>query len=262
MANTPPDRMSSDSTERFSVRADYYSKYRPGYPAEIVEVLQREIGFGPDETVADIGSGTGLLAKAFLQYGNRVYGVEPNARMRFHAERNLAGFPNFLSVKGTAEHTTLPAESINLVTVGQALHWFDPVMAAKEFARVSKPKGHLCVVYNEMTRRSKFMRSLHLLTVRNEDPRRDVPNADTQYASRFFDRGRFSKIALRNEQLLDFDGLMGRLLSASHMPSPRDRGRVGKLKRDVTRLFDTNQSGGQVKLVYDTKVYVGRISYK
>ena len=56
-----------DFTRRFDKRANDYSKYRPSYPLGILDILMSEIGFGPSAIVADIGSGTGLLSKLFLQ---------------------------------------------------------------------------------------------------------------------------------------------------------------------------------------------------
>ena len=79
--------------------------------------------------VADVGSGTGLLARVFLGRGHRVYGVEPNAAMRAAAGEDLRGFPAFVSVAGTAEQTTLPDAGVDLVVAGQAFHWFDPAPA-------------------------------------------------------------------------------------------------------------------------------------
>src|SRR5713101_5782813 len=113
--------MSADFTERFTGRDTAYSKYRPGYIAEILSILKSEIGFDRDKTVADIGSGTGLLSKLFLQNGSKVFGVEPNDEMRSLADQSLSSLPNFVSVRGSAENTTLKDSSIDLVTVGQAL---------------------------------------------------------------------------------------------------------------------------------------------
>jgi len=249
-----------DPTGRFSVRADYYSKYRPGYPGRLIKALQAEMDFSTDHIVADIGSGTGLLSRVFLENGNRVFGVEPNTRMRHHAEDNLRVFRGFVSVNGTAEDTTLPGSSIDLLTVGQALHWFDPAGAAREFSRVSKPAGRLCVAYNEKRRGSRFMRAFQEVTDRNERPRKNIPDVDSRYASRFFQDGNFSKVILKNEQFLDYEGLVGRLLSASHMPTPRERGRIIKLRRDVRALFDAYESGGTVRLLYDTRLFIGKVA--
>ena len=74
--------MSVRPTERFSNRVEHYIKYRPGYPPAILETLRAECGLTPQSIVADIGSGTGILAEMFLKNGNAVFGVEPNREMR------------------------------------------------------------------------------------------------------------------------------------------------------------------------------------
>ncbi|HYA55367.1 MAG TPA: methyltransferase domain-containing protein [Nitrososphaerales archaeon] len=251
--------MDLNPIERFTVRADDYAKYRPGYPPGIIGILEREVGFSRNQTVADIGSGTGLLTKLFLENGNRVFGVEPNSGMRHHAESSLSGFRRFVSVKGTAEHTTLRERSVDLVTMGQALHWFDPDGTAAELARISKPGGSLCIAYNETRRGSEVMRAFRNVTVRNEGRRRNEPNVGLRYSRRFFKGGRISRFVLPNEQTLDFEGLLGRLLSGSHMPTRNEPTRLRKLERDVRRLFDSFQEEGRIRLLYDTRLFVGRI---
>src|SRR6476661_7118338 len=110
----------SDNIERFSNRVDNYVKYRPGYPSAILDLFRDEMNLGTHSVVADIGSGTGLSAKLFLENGNKVYGVEPNAAMRAAAEEFLKPFPNFVSVDGTSEDTTLPNDSVDIVIAAQA----------------------------------------------------------------------------------------------------------------------------------------------
>ncbi|MCB0113374.1 MAG: hypothetical protein KDD84_04780, partial [Caldilineaceae bacterium] len=61
-------------TERFSNRVKNYVKYRPGYPAALIDLLEAECQLTSASVVADIGSGTGLLTKLFLDNGNTVFG--------------------------------------------------------------------------------------------------------------------------------------------------------------------------------------------
>ena len=58
-----------DSTQRFSSRVDNYVRYRPGYPAEILELLKTECGLKPSSILADIASGTGILTAMLLENG-------------------------------------------------------------------------------------------------------------------------------------------------------------------------------------------------
>src|SRR5271169_3716586 len=131
----------SDAKQRFSNRVADYVRYRPSYPAELLPLLQTWCNLRPEFSVADIGSGTGLLGKLFLDFGNRVYGVEPNAEMRAAGEEFLRDYPKFRSVAGSAEATTLPSDSVDFVTAGQAFHWFQMQPARNEFHRILKAEG-------------------------------------------------------------------------------------------------------------------------
>src|SRR6478735_8602849 len=108
-----------DPTARFADRVADYVATRPGYPPAVLDLLRGEAGLTRSSAIADVGSGTGLSAQLFLKNGNTVYGVEPNAEMRAAGEQFLAGYPGFHSVAGTAEATTLPDASIDLVVAGQ-----------------------------------------------------------------------------------------------------------------------------------------------
>src|ERR1019366_8204811 len=126
----------SDPTGRFSSRVDDYVRYRPSYPSGIVTLLQLHCGLTPVSVVADIGSGTGLLAELFLKFGCVVFCVEPNIQMRIAGEHMLRGFGNFHSVDGRAENTGLGDASVDLAVSGQAFHWFDPVRTRDELRRI------------------------------------------------------------------------------------------------------------------------------
>jgi SAM-dependent methyltransferase len=107
------------STTRFSSRVANYVKYRPRYPEAAYDLITARCGLSDDSVIADIGSGTGISSELFLAHGHHVTGVEPNAEMRAAAESLLAAYPRFTSMNGTAEHTTLPAASIDLLIAGQ-----------------------------------------------------------------------------------------------------------------------------------------------
>src|SRR5580698_206194 len=102
------------STERFSDRVADYVRYRPDYPPALLDWLRREHGVSANWLVADIGAGTGISSKMFLDAGHRVIAVEPNAPMRAAAEQWLGNDERFRIVDGRADATGLDDASVDL----------------------------------------------------------------------------------------------------------------------------------------------------
>jgi SAM-dependent methyltransferase len=111
-------------------------------------VLKAECGLIEKHVIADAGCGPDILAQLFLELGNPVIGIESDLDMRAGANYALQGYAGFTSVTGTAEATTLPDESCNSVSSGQAFHWFDPVRTRPEFARILRPEGWVMLIWN------------------------------------------------------------------------------------------------------------------
>jgi SAM-dependent methyltransferase len=248
------------SAERFSDRVDNYIRYRPGYPPEVLELFRREMALTPVSVVADVGSGTGISARMFLENGNTVFGVEPNAPMREAAERLLADFPNFRSDAGTAENTTLPDASTGIVTAAQAFHWFDPETTRPEFLRILKPGGFIALIWNERQLDSTpFLREYEafLLKWATDYQRVRHENIDEEKLGGFF-RGPYERAEFPNVQRLDFDGLKGRLASSSYMPNESDP-RFPELERNLRILFDKHSENGRIEVLYDTRIYYQQV---
>jgi ubiquinone/menaquinone biosynthesis C-methylase UbiE len=137
----------TDNTQRFTGRVEDYDRYRQRYPSEeVLALLRTWCGLEPDWLIADIGAGTGMLAEVFLENGNRTLAVEPNADMRASCERLRAQWPQLEVIDATAEATTLPNASIDMVAAGRAFHWFDKDRALAEFRRILKPTGWIALV--------------------------------------------------------------------------------------------------------------------
>lgn len=249
----PP--MSLDPTQRFSSRVDDYARYRPSYPSGVTSLLTRECGLTADSRIADIGSGTGLLAGLFLDHGCEVFGVEPNPGMRYAAERLLAGRARFHSVDGRAEATTLPGCSVDFVTAAQAFHWFEPEQARGEFRRILRPDGWVVLVWNERRRAPGFMAGYEDLVARYGPERHHVAEDELV---RFFGGSPWRLEKLANQQQFDLAGLRGRFLSSSYAPLPATAN-YEPLMDDLGRLFAEHQIDGRVTLLYETEIYFGKL---
>jgi SAM-dependent methyltransferase len=210
-----------DATQRFSSRVDNYVRYRPGYPPEVLELLKSECGLTPYSVIGDIASGTGIFTRMLAENGNRVFGVEPNDEMRRAGERLLESYSGFTSIAGTAEATTLPDDSMDIVTAAQAAHWFDREKARREFIRILKPGGWLVLLWNERrTDSTPFLREYeHLLLAYGTDYREVRHERTTAEIADFFSPSPFRSSTLEMRQEVDYAGLEGRLLSSSYTPT-------------------------------------------
>jgi SAM-dependent methyltransferase len=249
-----------NSTQRFSSRVDNYVRYRPGYPAEVLQLLGEKCSLTPQSIVADIGSGTGALSRMFLENGNHVFAVEPNAAMRKSGEQQLTGYSKLVSVDGTAESTTLPEHSVDLVAAAQAAHWFDGKRARSEFSRILKPGGWVALIWNERrTQSTPFLLAYEKLLVDYGTDYQEVRHERTTAAiDGFFSPSPFHASNFEMIQQFDYEGLEGRLLSSSYTPQAGQPGYKPMLA-ELRRIFDQFQANGRVSLDYDTRVFYGRL---
>jgi SAM-dependent methyltransferase len=248
-------------TQRFSSRVDNYVRYRPGYPAAVIDLLKKECGLTPSTMVADIASGTGIFTRMLLENGNRVFGVEPNAEMRKAGEEFLAAYEGFTSLEGTAEATTLPDDSVDLVTAAQAAHWFDLREARREFVRILKPGGWTVLLWNERrTDSTPFLRDYEQLLLRHGTDYQNVRHERTTgEIETFFSPSPFQVRSFDYQQQFDYTALEGRLLSSSYTPLADDVA-YRPMLQELRKIFDSHQVGGRVAFGYDSQVFYGRLS--
>lgn len=134
------------SIDNFTGKAKAYAKGRPSYPEAVIDTI---VGLAPKDAVfADIGAGTGKFTVKLAERNYSVFAVEPNADMRKQLTISLSPFPNVKIIDGTAETTTLPDHSVDIITVAHALHWFNLDEFRLECRRVVKPGGKVIAIYN------------------------------------------------------------------------------------------------------------------
>lgn len=250
-------------TERFSDRAQAYAAARPGYPPEIASALIRDCALPRDAVVADLGSGTGLSCEPFLRAGLTVIGVEPNDAMRAAGDRQLASFAGFRSVKGTAESTTLPDASVDLVIAAQAAHWFEPRAAGAEARRILKRPPHAALIWNDRASTGDaFAEGYEALLVEHggaEYARVRHRHAHHDLVAAFFGHAGCRELRFANPTQLDFDMLAQRLNSASYVPGANTPG-FAPMMATLRQLFDATQRDGRVAMAYETRVFFGDIA--
>lgn len=214
-----------------------------------------------NKIIADVGSGTGLLSKLFLDGGMTVYGVEPNQSMREAAEIYLKNYPNFHSYNGTAEEMTLADQSVDIITVGTAFHWFDIDKTKMEFRRVLKKDGYVLLVWNvRSTEQSLLLRDYEklLLKYATDYKESNARKFDNAAVESFFSPNEMKIASFRNSQQFDWNGLKGRLLSTSYSLRPGDI-QYDEMISELRGIFERHQKNGIVEFLYDTKLNYGKI---
>lgn len=252
-----------DSYSQYSRLVENYRRYRPRYPQQLIDWLREACGLAPTQTVADIGAGTGALSELFAQHGNRVYAVEPNKEMRLAADDLLHTYPAFTSVEAPAEATSLADQSVDMIVVGNAFHWFNHEQARQEFSRILVPGGWVVLVWNlERNNGSPFAVAFEQFWQKHIDPAarflRFRERKRPDYLTRFFGDA-LREHCLDNYQVCDFTALRGLTLTFRNSPQPDDP-RYPAMVDDLQVLFDQYQEGGTVTLEYDAAIVYGQLS--
>jgi SAM-dependent methyltransferase len=252
--------MGKSSTTRFSDRVENYVRYRPGYPAEVMDLLRTGCGLLPTDIVADVASGTGAWTRLLLENGNSVFAVEPNTDMREMGNHQLEAYPWLVSIAGSAEETTLASASVDFVTSAQAAHWFDLPRARAEFVRILRPKGWCVLIWNERrTASTPFLRDYEqLLLTYGTDYKEVRHERTTATISGFFAPVPYEERTFSLIQRFDYAGAAGRLLSSSYAPLEGHPSHAAMM-RELQRIVRAHALDGLIEFEYDTRVFYGRL---
>jgi SAM-dependent methyltransferase len=244
----------------FSSKVTDYVAARPGYPDALYDVL-RELGALPavPSTVADLGAGTGLFSQGLLARGHHVFAVEPNAAMRSAAHAFLHSYAGYRGIDGSAEATTLEDESVDLVTVAQAFHWFEIEPTRRECLRILRPGGKVALIWNDRLLTDPLQKDIEAIfaefggaarqALAAHESRNDVP--------RFFHRAATASVDLPHEHLLDRAGLQSVVFSRSYMP-PRQSEAGCEAAVRVDGVFDKHAVLDHVTMRYRTVAAIAR----
>jgi ubiquinone/menaquinone biosynthesis C-methylase UbiE len=245
--------------ENFTGKADLYSKFRPSYPKEYINYLLSENHLNEGSVIADIGSGTGILTRLLLEKKLTVLAIEPNNDMRGIAEKALKEYDQYKSINATAENTSLKNNSVDLITVAQAFHWFDKEKFRLECKRILKENAKVSLVWNSKDLLSPLMTELQEIC-KATCPKfngfsggiEETPNVTNQ----FFKNGTYETMVYRNDLEMDLEGFLGRNLSSSFSPLSGEE-EFEPHRTALTNLFNKYSLNGKIIYPYITKSYLG-----
>lgn len=252
--------MLDDGIARFSVKADTFNKFRPRYPSEIIDYIKTLLAPTKDIVLADVGSGTAIFTKQILPFCEKVYGIEPNEKMRKIAEKSMKGNNKFISINGKAESTKLKSSSIDYITVSQAFHWFDKQKCKLEFKRILKSNGFIILLWNKYENFDQpfFIEFDRILREYGEGYENKPIKINIDEINAFFLNGEFTTFKCSNPRLMDFQQLLGTISSCSYIKESDEHVKMS-LESSVRLLFNKYQDNGKVLFVYESVLYYGKI---
>lgn len=250
-----------DIKQSFSNRVKDYVKYRPTYPRDAINYLYDNVKFDEDSTVADIGAGTGIFSKLLVERGTKVIAVEPNQEMREASQQILGHETNFRAVGGSSEQTSLADNSVDFIVCAQSFHWFERTATKIEFKRILKERGKVILVWN--TRQIKgtpFLEEIERLMLNYGIDYSKVShtNISENELQSFFKENQMIKSVFKLQQLFDFEGLRGRVMSSSYTPLP-GHPNYEPMMQELLKIFNRFEENGKVTYIYETELYWGEI---
>ena len=240
----------------YTKKAEKYARYRWDYAPEAIQAIYDRTGLGEASTLADIGAGTGILTRHFAGRVGQVFAIEPNAEMRRVAKTALARIPGCVIMDASAEATGLPDASVDVITVAQAIHWFEPEAARREFWRILKQGGWLVILRNYGTDEALEAAVGEISTAENGvRPVLHAPHRTPE--GYFYGAGDFEKRSFPFVLHNDWETFLGAMLSTSFYPDEEDPA-YAQFERAARGVFERFCAGGHITTHGVTEVILGR----
>lgn len=237
---------------RFSDRAEAYAAHRPSYPKAAIDALLRGLGPEHDLLVADVGAGTGISANVLADRVGTVFAVEPNAAMRERAEPR----PNVHWEDGSAEAIPLPDKSVDLAAAFQAFHWFDPLRAFAEFARVARRR--IALLQYERAETQPFSAAYGAIVRRYAVDDTEALRMRTLDIFATLGGSGLRRAVVPFKQRLTLDGVLGRVDSSSYLPREGDA--AAALRQEMRDLHDRFARDGYVEMALNVHVLAADVA--
>jgi SAM-dependent methyltransferase len=232
----------------FGQEAASYDANRPRYPREalawVLEAATRHV-----LDVADVGAGTGALTSLLVSDGLHVTAFDADGQMLDQLRRSV---PEVTAIVARAESLALDDASVDMVTVAQAFHWFDPVGASREFARVLRRGGVVGLFWNLRDDRAPWWAALRPIINGPDWERSDGDEALRELAEVFhnIERREFPHtIPMSHERIVNLVGTF------SFVRLRDDADAVLEQVREVLRSHPDTRDRDVIEVPYVTATY-------
>ena len=246
--------------KKFDSKGSVYAKGRPAYPEKMFEYLLMNKVITPNAVVADVGSGTGIFTAQIAPLVSQVFAIEPNADMREKAELCFGEFANITSINGSAENSTLRHNSVDLITVAQAFHWFDRDSFKRECERILNKTGKVILVWNDRDTTSQIIKDNFDVNKKYCPNFKGSSNGIDFSKDGFKDffKGEFDLVEFENNLVYNKEAFVSRNLSSSYAPKAGNK-YYDEYVEAIIEVFDKRSINGVVDYPYITRCYIGKV---
>ncbi|MBD2461874.1 class I SAM-dependent methyltransferase [Oscillatoria sp. FACHB-1407] len=248
-----------DTISRFSTKAEKYIRYRWDYVPDAIATIVDRCQLTAESAVADVGSGTGMVSQHFVERVKQVFAIEPSDEMRAIAAEQLGHYPSFFNINGLSEATTLPDQSVDLIVVGRAIHWFQPTQTRQEFLRILKPGGWLAILQNPCTDQA-LLKVFKALRVEENGWAVKADKFERERVPLSFYYGHENVLRLAFPSFRDetWEEFLGRLSSLSPAPN-EDHPLYQTFVSCVRSMFEQFCSGDRITVSFETELHLGQM---
>lgn len=242
-----------DSKEKFTFKSRIYDTYRPKYSEQFIDSIIDDYPISHFDKIADIGAGTGILTQQLLRIGCEIFAIEPNKEMRKIAENKFLNEKKCHVINGSAEKTTLNDNSIDLIIVAQAFHWFEIQSFKKEFLRISK-RNKAILVWNTKKTSQPYIAELEEVNQKYcKDFKGFSGGIKVDEISSFFDNHYIKKVFENNLRMKRQNFING-ILTGSYTPNKEDKG-YDEYVQKVEDIFEKYCKDNELIIENDTIAY-------
>ncbi|WMJ87448.1 class I SAM-dependent methyltransferase [Anaerocolumna sp. MB42-C2] len=139
---------SKKESEMFDKAAEYYDKFRPGYPNEIIEAMVINTGLIKDSKILEIGAGSGKATEYLKNYGFTIRCVEPGENLVKNGRIKFRDYPNISFECGRFEELEKGNEKYDVIFAAQSFHWLPQPIGYQRCAEMLKDNGYLAPFWN------------------------------------------------------------------------------------------------------------------
>ena len=253
-------KINNDSKKFYFGKSEDYSKYRPSYAKYLFEFLKENYGLNLNNTIVELGAGTGKFSKLISSYVNLVYAIEPNEDMLKQGVSYCNG-TNVKYINASAEQTTLDNNIADFVFAVQSFHWLDKEKTKVEVKRILKENGFFAIVWNDWEDENNEFSKVYFKYI--SDWKIKLTNSTYQHKNQkdresFFKDGKYETYSFIHSKNYSLDMLIGLTKSLSYAPSEKDSC-YNEFINGVYEIFNKYESNGFVKFDFHTEIFIGKV---